>query len=117
MSTRNLNDYETATGDEKIGANFSEGGGVLKLLIVLVAVIGGLVLGFGFLFRSVEKPMQDARTSALQEQTAMMREAVQMAREAQQISRQRMDELHRLQMGEGEYAGAEQYVSPEPYGD
>lgn len=112
-------EYESATGDESIGVSFGEGHGLLKLMILLVAVIGGLVLGFGFLFRSGDRPMNDPSTKALADHTQVMREAVQMAREAQELNRQRMREMERAMMGEteGELAAVESADAPAPQGD
>jgi uncharacterized protein HemX len=111
-------EYETATGEEPIGVSFNDGGGVLKLIIVLIAVIGGLVLGFAFLFRTTDKSVNNTGDSALTEHTQVMREAVQLAREAQELNRQRMAELQKMQMdmemGEREYVDGQLIGEPPP---
>ncbi len=81
---------------------------VLKLAIVSLVVVGALVFGFTWLFKSgdsVNAPGK-AQINPWAQQQTLAREAMQMAREAQQMQREQM-ELHRreMEMYEGEMYG------------
>ena len=116
MTTDYRSDYENASGEEQIDVNFrGPDNGRLKLIIVLVAVIGGLVLGFGFVFKSSDQAVNSG-PSPMQQQTQMMHEAIQMAKDAQELSRQRMRDMQReMDIAEGRYVETsdEQVQAPE----
>ncbi|MCI0364575.1 MAG: hypothetical protein L0Y44_07360 [Phycisphaerales bacterium] len=107
VRTRAGDYYEQAAGEQRIGAHFSESRfGVIKLIVVLVVLIGGMVIGFSYMFKAGDtlndKPVDPSR---MHHQLQMMRHASEIANEVRENERLRMEQMRRV-MQAGEQFGA-----------
>jgi len=82
-----------------------ENNGAAKLGLIALVIIAGIVLAFGFLFKSADNSQQRTTTELMTRQQQMMREALDMARQAQELNRARMEMVQREVEGtQEEYA-------------
>lgn len=107
FTTRAGDYYETAKGEERIGAHFGESKfGIIKVLVVVALIVGGLFVAFSYMFKAGDtlndEPVDPNRMG---QQLQMMRNAAAIAREAEANNRVRMEQMQRI-MQTGEQFGA-----------